>query len=56
VYEWACKWTYNSYWKPPEPYGLRADDWPRTDVQDEVETWEPPVLRLVVANGELVGP
>jgi hypothetical protein len=56
VYEWACKWTWNSSWKAPEPYGLRADDWPSTDVQDEVETWEPPVLRLVVANGELVGP
>lgn len=56
VYEWACKWTYNSYWKTPEPYGLRADDWPRTDTEAGAETWEPPVLRLVVAHGKLVGP
>ncbi|MEU5742025.1 hypothetical protein ABZ784_29040 [Streptomyces tendae] len=55
VYEWACTWTWNRSWKPPEPYGLRADDWPRTDAEEEVETWEPPTLRLVVANGELVG-
>ncbi|GAA3590838.1 hypothetical protein [Streptomyces osmaniensis] len=56
IYEWACKWTHNTYWKTPEPYGLRADDWPRPEAEEEAETWEPPVLRLVVTNGEMVGP
>jgi hypothetical protein len=53
VYEWAAKWKYES-WKVPEPYGLRADDWPRPD--REAPQWEPPRLRLAAANGKLVGP
>lgn len=57
LYEWACKWTYNSGWKPPEPYGLRADDWPRPDQEEEPPvTWEPPRLRLATRDGELIGP
>lgn len=55
VYEWACAWTWNRGWKPPEPYGLRADDWPKVG-EEPVETWEPPRLRLATKDGELVGP
>ncbi|MGW3383320.1 hypothetical protein ACWDCO_24430 [Streptomyces albogriseolus] len=55
VYEWACAWTWNRGWKPPEPYGLRADDWP-TVGEEPVEMWEPPRLRLATKDGELVGP
>ncbi|MBE4790272.1 hypothetical protein [Streptomyces caniscabiei] len=53
LYEWASKWTYSG-WKPPEPYGLCADNWPLPD--REAPSWEPPRLRLATRNGELVGP
>lgn len=56
VYEWACQWTWNRGWKPPEPYGLRADDWPKVGHAETVETWEPPRLRLAARDGELIGP
>ena len=55
VYEWACQWTYNRDWKPPELYGLRADDWPRVGEDEPVPAWEGPRLRLAARDGELVG-
>jgi hypothetical protein len=51
LYEWASKWCFSS-WKPPQGYGLRADDWP-------IPGAEPPVrpvrLKLAAVDGELVG-
>lgn len=51
LYEWASKWCYSS-WKPPQGYGLRADDWPAPGLEPPVR---PVRLKLAAVDGELVG-
>jgi hypothetical protein len=50
LYEWASKWCFSS-WKPPQGYGLRADDWPTPGVERPVSV---PRLRLAAVDGELL--
>jgi hypothetical protein len=51
LYEWASKWRFSS-WKPPQGYGLVADDWPTPGVERPVSV---PRLRLAALDGELLG-
>lgn len=50
LYEWASGWRHSS-WKPPEGYGLEADEWPTPGVEPPVA---PPRLRLAAVDGELL--
>jgi hypothetical protein len=51
LYEWASKWCHSS-WKPPEGYGLVADEWPTPGADRPVSV---PRLRLAALDGEILG-